>query len=479
MKKQHVTRFTSLWLALLMVLCSIFGPVPLVMAQEAVTDAETVLEVGEAAEVPDEVTEEIPEAEQAAEVEEAAEEALVGSGLTDFTSPQDGLTIDEEAGTVTVSNTGGDHFAVYNGLNEEVNSFTLEADVLFKQDQDINSAALIFGLSSKTAPGAHWNGANVDSGRTGDDAFRMFGPDLNETNCGSCAGVDFTIPVHFKLQVNEKGEFTYSFGNNGVEPGSKSGKLNSWNGGYVGVLTWNSEATFSNITFEGEYIDTSGEATELDDDPRFNTNLTGLKSTSGTWEVTDDGLRSDSRGLGDSFLFSETSCDNFVYSTDVKFISDGGAASLIFRNASTSNKQNCYAVNFDNGSKRGKFWRWVDGRDMVIGNERECPESSDGTYTLKVVAYDGWVSYYVNNTVIASTGDYTLQADDRGQNTCLFDGYFGLLNWNGEMVFQNTLFTPIDGDFNPLLEDITVESSGTVEKKGQFFSLNSRFTFSM
>ena len=72
-------------------------------------------------------------------------------------------------------------------------------------------------------------------------------------------------------------------------------------------------------------------------------------------------------------------------------------------------------------------------------------------------------------TLIASTGDYTIQPDDRGQNTCLTDGYFGLLNWNGEMVFQNTLFTPIDGDFNPLLEDITVESSGTVEKKGQFF----------
>ena len=117
---------------------------------------------------------ELPAEEEALpvdEVVEAAAEEIVGAGgLTDFTSPQGGLTIDEEAGTVTVSNTGGDHFAVYNGLAEEVNSFTLEADVLFKQDQGINSAALIFGLSSKTAPGAHWNGANVDSGRTGDDA---------------------------------------------------------------------------------------------------------------------------------------------------------------------------------------------------------------------------------------------------------------------------------------------------------------------
>ena len=478
MKKQHANRWTSLWLALIMVLVSILGPIPAVMAQDF-DPAEPALVVDAAATVPDaEMAEEeaaqveLPAEEEALpvdEVVEAAVEEIVGAGgLTDFTSPQDGLTIDEEAGTVTVSNTGGDHFAVFNGLDEKVNSFTMEADVLFKQDQDINSAALIFGFSRKNAPADGWKGANVDSGRFGDDAFRVFEPGISETNCGSCAGIDFTIPVHFKLQVNEKGEFTFSFGNNGVEPGSKSGQLSSWNGGYVGILTWNSEATFSNITFEGEYIDTSGEASELGEDPRFNTNLTGLKSTSGKWEVTDDGLYSDARNQGDSFLFSETSCDNFVFSTDVKFLG-GGAAALIFRNESTSNKVNCYAVNFDIGSKRGKFWRWVDDRDIQIGLERECPASSDDTYTLKVVAYDGWVSYYVNDVLISSTGDYTIQPDDRGQNTCLFEGYFGLLNWNGEMVFQNTLFTPINGDFNPLLEDITVESSGTVEKKGQFF----------
>ena len=36
---------------------------------------------------------------------------------------------------------------------------------------------------------------------------------------------------------------------------------------------------------------------------------------------------------------------------------------------------------------------------------------------LKVVAYDSWISYYVNDTLVASTGDYTLQKDDKGQST--------------------------------------------------------------
>ena len=36
------------------------------------------------------------------------------------------------------------------------------------------------------------------------------------------------------------------------------------------------------------------------------------------------------------------------------------------------------------------------------------------------------------------------------------------------MAFQNTVRTPIQGDFNPTLSNISVTSSGKVEAKGQF-----------
>lgn len=55
---------------------------------------------------------------------------------------------------------------------------------------------------------------------------------------------------------------------------------------------------------------------------------------------------------------------------------------------------------------------------------------------LKVVAYDSWISYYVNDTLVASTGDYTLQKDDKGQSTVLTERFSWSLNWNGEMTFQ-------------------------------------------
>lgn len=502
MKKKNVTKLMSLFLAFVTASFSAFASVPPVLAAEENTvavesswedDGQEELqdfsdldftEETDVADIPEDLEEssnsviiedsdttDSPEDEQEDLPAEETEQVIgSGSGLTDFTSPTDDLIIDEDSHAVTLINTGGDHFAVYNGLESEVNSFTLEADVFFKQGQDINSAALIFGLSSKTAPGVHWNGANVDSGRLGNaDAFRMFGPDVGgEIACGNGADVDFTLPVHFKMQVNEKGEFTYSYGNNDKTPSSKSGKLASWTGGYVGLLTWNSEATFTNISFEGEYVESGGENTSLDADERYKTNLTGLVSTSGVWEVTDEGLHSNAVGLGDSFLYSESFAGDFVFSTNVKFLSDGGAASLLFRSGSSNSNRNSYAVNFDIGNKAGKFWRWVDGRDMVLGNEKPGPVSDDGTYNLKVVAIGSWVSFYVNDTLLASSGDYTLQPDDRGQDTCAFDGYLGLLNFNGEMVFQNTFFTPIEGAFDPRLEDITVSSSGTVEKKAQF-----------
>lgn len=159
MKKQHVNRWTSLWLALIMVLVSILGPVPAVMAQDF-DPAEPALVVDAAATVPDaEMAEEeaaqveLPAEDEALpvdEVVEAAAEEIVGAGgLTDFSSPQGGLTIDEEAGTVTLSDIDDNHYAVYNGLEEEVNSFTLEADVMFKEDQDTNCAALTSAYPAK------------------------------------------------------------------------------------------------------------------------------------------------------------------------------------------------------------------------------------------------------------------------------------------------------------------------------------------
>ena len=208
----------------------------------------------------------------------------------------------------------------------------------------------------------------------------------------------------------------------------------------------------------------------VDKQPGFNTNLAEAKGDkNGVWEVREQGLYSDARGKGDSFLYSQSQGKDFVYSTDVTFLSKEGAAALIFRSNNNPDDKSSYAVNIDGGSNNVKFWRWQGGRDYQFINEKHIEPTDDNKYRLKVVSIGSWVSYYVNDILVASSGDYTLQRDDKGQNTYLSEGYFGLLNWNSELLFQNTFYKEITPQSNPELEDISVTSSvGKVEQKGQF-----------
>lgn len=208
----------------------------------------------------------------------------------------------------------------------------------------------------------------------------------------------------------------------------------------------------------------------VDKQSGFNTNLAEAKGDkNGVWEVREQGLYSDARGKGDSFFYSQSQGKDFVYSTDVTFLSKEGAAALIFRSNNNPDDKSSYAVNIDGGSNNVKFWRWQGGRDYQFINEKNIEPTDDNKYRLKVVSIGSWVSYYVNDILVASSGDYTLQRDDKGQNTYLSEGYFGLLNWNSELLFQNTFYKEITPQSNPELEDIRVTSSvGKVEQKGQF-----------
>ncbi|HEL1930181.1 TPA: GH32 C-terminal domain-containing protein [Streptococcus suis] len=199
----------------------------------------------------------------------------------------------------------------------------------------------------------------------------------------------------------------------------------------------------------------------------FQTNLEGLTYDSSVWEVRADGLYSNALGKGDNFLFSESTAGNFVFETDVTFLQDAGAASLLFRSNNDPNNLKSYVVNLDGHSHKVKFWRWAEAN---LIEEKEVAAREDKTYHLRVVATNDWISYYVNDELVANLGDYTVQRNDMGQKNGIVDGHFGILNWNGEMLFQNTYFTPLADNELPFIDDISVTSkTGTVESKGQFF----------
>lgn len=389
------------------------------------------------------------------------------NGLTNFTSKSsnDKIHINDENKTVTLDKVDGNHFAIYNGLAEKTNDFVLEADVNLLDGG--RSAALVFGASSKDELGNGWYGANIDTAET-NKTFRIFHEGTDEEKYAKSGTTDASKTIHLEIDVKSNGEYIYSYGNKNEKLSSLNGTINNWQGGYVGILTFNTKAEFSNILFENRQQNISGNT--IDPGENYKTNLQNITVMNDEWEVTGEGLYSNAIGKGDRFLYSQTQGTNFVYSTDVTFKQDKGAAALVFRSNNISNNKESYAVNIDAGSMKCKFWRWQKDKDYQLIDEKAVKATADKKYTLKVVAIGSWISYYVNGELIASTGDYTLQKENKGQGTCITEGYFGLLNFNGEMVFQNTLYHEINDEFTPLLTDINITSSaGTVETKSQFF----------
>ena len=391
-------------------------------------------------------------------------------GLTDFTNVGAGSTIkDDEKKSIELAGAMGDHFALYNGLNKKANDFKLQADIDLKEGR---SAALVFGIENKTVPGNKWYGANFDKQwGNPDGVMRVFGAGADIAGSAIAEGMTFDKPVHLCIDVKKNGEFTYTFGNPDGSMKTISGEIPNWSGGYIGLLTFDSTAVFSNIEFNDrtDYTVTENEVEVTDN---YKTNLEKLSFANGTWEVRQDGLYSNAVGKGDSFLYTKSEGKNFVYSTDVKFHKQDGASALLFRSTNDKDNKNCYAANIDGGSGSYKLWRWQDDSDYQLIDSRKVDKKE--SYHLSVVAYNGWLSYYLDGQLVGNTGDYTMQNVDLGQSTILEHGFFGLLNFNSEVSFQNTYFKEFNDSFTPLLEDLRVTSTkGSVEEPGQFINTES------
>ena len=381
------------------------------------------------------------------------------------------ITVDGQKYGALETVEGGQAIHGVNGDAHTVSGVRLEAGQGFTYETDIDlaadacSAALTFGIQSADDPGAAWIGANFNFKDNNARVFQVRGGAADIGSAPLDGRLDRSKTIHARLHVSAEGLLTYELYNTDSEENkvTVTGALGGYQGGWLGLLTFDSSAVFTNTTYT---LDTSASA-----DADFKTNLGELTYAGGdgAWVLTENGLYSDATGRGDCFAFSQVRGTNFVYSTDIDFDGTEGAAALVFRSNNDPDNKECYAVNIDVGSHRAKFWRWQKNEALQLIDEKEVPAAEDEKYTLKVVACDSWILYYVNGQLVASTGDYVLQKEDRGQSTVLKEGFFGLLNWNSRVTFQNTYCKELGGEFDPLLTDISVTSSvGAVEAKTQF-----------
>ena len=175
-------------------------------------------------------------------------------------------------------------------------------------------------------------------------------------------------------------------------------------------------------------------------------------------------------------MFSNINAKDFVYTANVKFNEAKGAASLVIRSNKSSDNKNSYVVNINGENGEARIFKFENNNGIDVAASKKLEVKSE--YNLKVVAIDKHLVFYIDDKLIASTGDYTMQSTDLGQNDAILEGFLGLLTWNSDVTYQDVYYTEINESNTPELQGVEANPvSGKIEskidvKKNQYVYVN-------
>lgn len=371
--------------------------------------------------------------------------------LTQFVSASGG-TVTCEDGTVDVSRRDGDHFAMLEG-GKAYQSLDYQADV---QVTDGISAALVVGATNAAEPGSGtWYGFNFNNEST-DQRARLFrvndSMDLitfSQDQVDS-AGLDTTGTVHLRVQIDETGLCRVTASDAAGHEVSGSATIQGWQGGCVGLLTFNSAATFSNVTISEDAGLELPDPDVPEEGDGFETSLSGDYTTFGNGQTveTADGLWVASSG-GDYMVRWQDEAaflGDMVYSADVSFESadvDGAASLVLHSDEGDLGAMQSYVANINPKTGECRLFKFEqtanEGRiayDMLspiqlgasVSDAFHLSVTTIGKHMVFSVSYEDAEGNAVTKT--ASTADYTLGTEANneevyahyGQNTALREG---------------------------------------------------------
>ena len=165
------------------------------------------------------------------------------TSLSNYVSKSANGSINSDQGKVTLSKLGGDHHAIAD-LDVMYKSFVYEADVVLKDYETGGAVGLSLYRNKDNVTQDGWFGANyiLDEGRM--RFFRVNAAAGLVDNGADIKGLDGSNRL--RLEVNEKGEYQYTI-SNAIQEQTISGTIDGWYGAYLGLLTFNAEAEFSNV----------------------------------------------------------------------------------------------------------------------------------------------------------------------------------------------------------------------------------------
>ena len=223
--------------------------------------------------------------------------------------------LESTEGGLTIHGVNGDAHTVSDVYLEAGKGFTYESDIDLAADTC--SAALTFGIQNAENPGEAWIGANFNFNDHNARVFKV-GNGGGDIGSASLEGkLDRSRTIHAKLHVSSEGLVTYELYNtdNAENKVTVTGTVSDYQGGYLGLLTFDSSAVFTNTTYTlDEVIPDPSEPPESSEpsepsepETPYHTNLGELTYAGGDgiWEMTENGLYSDATGKGDCFAFSQ------------------------------------------------------------------------------------------------------------------------------------------------------------------------------
>lgn len=406
------------------------------------------------------------------------------TNLTEFESKSGG-NVECQGGAVSVSKLDGDHF-VMSKAGGSYRSLCYEADV---KVEDGPSAALVFGVKNADSPGNDtWYGFNFNN-ESADQRVRLFRvhDDANIATFSEQQVKDEKLDthgvVHLKAQVGEDGACRVTASDAEGDEVSVKTKIEGWEGGCVGLLTFKSQAKFENVTIS-EDAGLEGKD-PAEGESEFTTDLTGeyQELGSGSAEMVENGLVVDSVGEGDMLLRWENE-DNkrgdMVYSADVAFESadvDGAASLVLHSDKAALDKIQAYVANVNPKTGECRLFKWENTTEghiaynmmpsiqlgQSVASEFHLSLTTIGKHMVYSVSYQDANGKTITKT--ASTADYTLGTEDNseegyshyGQNTALRTGYCGVMTFNAKVTFNNLKAVALNANNTPQFEDLNIE----------------------
>ncbi len=315
-------------------------------------------------------------------------------------------------GSVTVHNNKGNNYVV---SDTRAKAFTFEADMTFDEG---STAGLLFGAATPSPDnlGLNWNALHI---RGGNEA-RLF----CESTWNQPGGLNEIVPislipgepVKLKLEVEADGTFrAYVNGELVI-----TAKQDTYAGGYVGLCSYVTEATFANIKFQNN------------DPAEFVTNLTGWQEFD-NWTITQSGYRGNNIGTGDTFSMSDVSLpagSTFVFEGDMHIENADGIGGLVFGVENPNDPYaKWYCVNVDKkwGNVTKLFKNTAGTQNWDVYRNLTADEINKSNYHVRVeLLEDGTMNFLMDNVLVGSYKEENFSG-----------GYFGVMTSLGDVTFNN------------------------------------------